>query len=123
MPKGSYLSCLDKRELLNQPAASVETLMRWGEFFHEAGMFHDAMDFYEKAGAQEPAKRLMTQALEEGDLFLFKRACKALKIDPDGDQWLTLGKEAKGRGLLLFAAEAFRQAGVEDDVPEATMPE
>jgi hypothetical protein len=116
MPRGSLLGCLEKREILNQPAVSVESLSRWGQVFSELDLFHDAMDFYEKAGDEEPIRNLMTLAREEGNLFLFKRACKALKLDPDVDQWLNLGRNAKERGLLLYAAEAFRMAGVDHEV-------
>jgi hypothetical protein len=118
MPRGSGLNCLEKRDLLNQHAASVETLVRWGGTFEEAELFHDAIDFYEKAGAREPLKRLMDRALEEGDLFLLKRACRALKMEPDPDQWRVLGEQAKSHGKLLFAAEAYRHAGVEESPPE-----
>jgi hypothetical protein len=121
MPKGSILSCLEKRELLNQPAVSVETLLRWAERFAESEMFHDALDFYEKAGAREPVKRLMAMSVEEGDLFLCRRASKVLKFEPDTTEWLDLARAAKSRSKLLFAAEAFRQAGVNDDASEETL--
>lgn len=119
MPKGSGLNCLDKRDLLNQHAASVETLVRWGSFFEESSLVHDAVDFYEKAGALEPLGRLMDLAVEEGDLFLFKRVCKALGTEPDAGQWRRVGEKARLHGKLLFAAEAFRQAGVEGALPDA----
>jgi hypothetical protein len=116
MPRSSLLGCLEKREILNQPAVSVESLTRWGHLFCEADLFHDAMDFFEKAGAQEPLRNLLTLAREEGNLFLFKRACKALKLDPEVDQWLDLATNAKDRGLLLYAAEALRMAGVDNEM-------
>lgn len=118
MSKGSILGCLEKREILNQSAVSVETLLRWAERFEEYEMFHDAMDFYEKAGAREPVKRLMAMAEKEGDLFLFRRASKALKLDPSTTQWLQLAQAAKSRGKMLFAGEAYRQAGVDENVSE-----
>lgn len=124
MLKGSGLNCLDKRDLLNQHAASVETLLRWGSTFEESALFHDAVDFYQKAGAHEPLKRLLDLAMEEGDLFLFKRVCKALGVEPDVGQWRQLGERAKLHGKLLFAAEAFGHAGLEEAPPDdASYPE
>lgn len=108
------MNCLEKRDLLNQAAASVEALVRWGSTFEESGQVHDAVDFYQKAGAREPLRRLMELAVEEGDLFLFKRICKALDIEPDADRWKHLGEKARLHGKLLFAAEAFRHAGLEE---------
>ncbi len=118
MRRSSGLNCLDKRDLLNQTAASVETLLRWGSTFEEADQYHDAVDFYEKAGAREPLLRLLDLAVEEGDLFLFKRVCKALDMEPDADRWKQAGERAREQGKLLFAAEAFRRAGVEETPPD-----
>ncbi|MCU0587497.1 MAG: hypothetical protein MUF52_05000 [Syntrophobacteraceae bacterium] len=118
MTKGSGLNCLAKRDLLNQHAVSVETLLRWGGFFEESGLLHDAVDFYRKAGAHEPLKRLMGLAVDEGDLFLFKRLLKVLEVEPDVEQWRRLGESARSRGKLSFAAEALRLAG--DDEGSAT---
>ncbi len=123
MLRGSGLNCLDKRDLLNQHAVSVETLLRWGGFFEEAGLFHDAIDFYQKAGAREPLERIVDQALEDGDLFLCRRACRALKIEPDADQWRILGERAKAQGKSLFMQGAFRLAGVEESSPEGAASE
>ena len=123
MLKGSGMSCLEKRDLLNQHAVSVESLLRWGGSHENDELFHDAIDFYEKAGAREPLKRLMEQGLEEGDVFLFKRACRALQIEPDADQWRAVGERARSLGKLLFAAEAFRHGGVEEPPPEVTSSE
>jgi hypothetical protein len=123
MLRGSGLNCLDKRNLLNQHAVSVETLLRWGKSFEEAELFHDAIDFYEKAGAREPLERILEQALEDGDLFLYKRACRALKIEPDADRWRLLGERAQSQGKSLFMKEAFRLAGVEEPFSGEAAPE
>ncbi len=123
MLRGSELNCLDKRDLLNQHAVSVETLVRWGGFFEEAELFHDAVDFYEKAGAREPLERIRDRALEEGDLFLYRRACRVLKVEPEADRWRILGERAKSEGKSLFMQEAFRLAGVEESSPEGAPSE
>ena len=73
MGKKRELSCLIKRDLLNQPVASVENLLSWGQQYEEYGLLHDAVEFYEKAQAKEALFRLLEVAQEEGDTFLFLR--------------------------------------------------
>ena len=62
MGKDALLSCLDKRELLNQSPISVAKLVDWGEQYEEAGLVHDALDFYERAGASEAMEKLLRTA-------------------------------------------------------------
>ncbi len=59
MAKKYDLGCLEKRDLLNETAVSVETLRSWGEHYEEVGSLYDALDFYEKAGAEEAFARLL----------------------------------------------------------------
>lgn len=48
MGRKDALGCIEKREILNQPAASTETLKYWGDWFFEKAHFSDAIDFYAK---------------------------------------------------------------------------
>jgi hypothetical protein len=122
MPKDDDLSCLEKRDLLNQPAASTKSLMEWGEKMERLGLLHDAMNFYEKAGAKDPIARVRGIAKEEGDLFLFRRACRALDEEPTAEDWAAVGGRAKDLGKTTFAAEAFRLAGREDLLSTVSSP-
>lgn len=108
------LTCLEKRELLNQAAASVENLVSLGESFEEAGQLSDALDFFEKAGAREALERVQAVALEEGDAFLFKRSCNSLRREWSREEWLELAKKAEEHGKFMFAAQACRHAGEEE---------
>ena len=114
MAKNSTLSCLEKRDLLNQAAVSIDTLVRWGEQYEAMGLVHDAVDFFAKAHASEAIERLLPIALEEGDLFLFKRLCRFLGREITRDEWLQLAAKAEEQGKFRFAAEAYRSAGDED---------
>ena len=114
MARKDSLSCLDKRDLLNQPAASIETLSYWGQKFEEAGSVFDAVDFYVKANQREALDRLLKSALEEGDAFLYKQIGRALKFEPSPQEWLVLAKRAEELGKFAFAAQACRQAGEEE---------
>jgi hypothetical protein len=108
------LSCLEKRDLLNQPAASIETLSSWGGKYEEAGSVFDALDFYAKANNREALERLLKLASDEGDVFLFKQVCRVLKYEPGAEEWLAVAKKAEELGKLAFAAQAYRLGGHEE---------
>jgi hypothetical protein len=108
------LSCLEKRDLLNEAAVSVETLLSWGRHYEEVGSLYEAVDFYEKSGAKVDLARILTKAQEAGNLFLYRRIGRILGFDPDPADWLALAKRAEQLGKLTFAAEAYRLGGVAD---------
>jgi hypothetical protein len=107
------LTCLEKRELLNESVVSVDKLLEWGQRFEEAGLIYDAVNFFEKAGARDDLARLLDEAKSEGNLFLVNRLCKALKTELTKQEWLAIGEEAERAGKLTFATEAYRLAGKE----------
>lgn len=114
MAKDDVLSCLAKRDLLNQPAVSLEVLLSWAQRFVDSEMFHDAVDFYEKAGANDDLLKLLELAQNEGDLFLFKRINRFLGREPGQEEWSSLATRAQQLGKETFAAEAFHRAGREE---------
>lgn len=120
MERGPILSCLDKRELLNQSVVAVEKLIHCGRAFEEADLAHDAVDFYEKAKSREDLTRLLGRAKEEGDLFLFRRLLKILHHEPGAEEWLALARKAQETGKAAFASEAMRLAGRVDPGVEGT---
>ena len=111
MGNDSLLSCLEKRDLLNQPAASVDTLMQWGDRFLEAGFVYDAVNFYEKAGAKEALMRLLELARNDGDAFLLRRLCALLGREPSADEWLAVAEQAERQGKDQFAWKGYLGAG------------
>jgi tetratricopeptide (TPR) repeat protein len=113
MAKG-MLGCLEKRDLLNRAAVSVDTLLQWGEQYEQAGLIFDALDFYEKAKAQEQLHRLLEIAGREGNAFLLARASRALGREPSREEWISLAKSAEAAGKYAFAAEAYRKAEDEE---------
>lgn len=109
MGKGGFLSCLEKREILNRSPVSVDELTAQGRAFEEAGLIHDAVDFYEKAQAWAEIERLVSLAVEEGDAFLFVRLYRLLKKDPPAHQWKALEERAESLGKTLYAQRAREQ--------------
>lgn len=114
MARSDTLSCLQKRDILNRPAASAASLIDRGEAMERAGLVHDALSFYEKAGAHEAIIRLRDTATREGDLFLYRLTVRALGEEPTPEDWIAIGKRAADLGKMAFAHQAFRLAGRED---------
>lgn len=117
------LSCLEKRDVLNQSAVSLDKLLQWGTVYEEEGLVHDAVDFYERAKASEPLERLLSVAREEGDSFLYSRILKSLDRDAAAEEWFSLGEKARELGKNAFAREAFKKGGMEIQEPDKTTGE
>lgn len=109
MGNEGFLSCLEKRELLNRTAVSIDDLCARARAWEEAGLIHDAVDFYEKAQAWGEIERLIPLAVEEGDTFLFSRLCRLLKKDPPPEQWRALAAQAEALGKIRYAQRAMEQ--------------
>ncbi len=114
MGRKDALGCIEKREILNQPAASTETLKYWGDWFFEKAHFSDAIDFYAKINDRPSLEKILQVAVEEGDLFLFNRVNRVMGAEPDVETVKKLAEQAKRLGKERFAAEALKQAGVEE---------
>ena len=113
MAGNNLLSCLEKRDLLNQSAVSISKLLEWGSIYEEAGLINDAVDFYERANAADRLEKLLGLAMLEGDAFIFGRILKALNREATSAEWVSLGEKAAECGKHAFAQEAFKRGGVE----------
>ena len=109
--RNKFMSCLRKRDVLNNSNADPETLIREAEIFWEAGYIQDALDFFAKAGYEAGLKRIMSQAVEEGDYFTAETAVKAGGQDLSSSEWSALGDKALEEGKYQFALKAFTRAG------------
>lgn len=69
----------------------------------------EAIAFLEKAGAREALEGLCAAALERGDAFLLREACRALGREPERSEWEQLERAAAAQGRERYAAEAKRQ--------------
>ncbi|MEN6437176.1 MAG: hypothetical protein ABFD97_01200 [Syntrophobacter sp.] len=119
MARNSLHSCLEKRDLLNQSALSVDKLTEWGARYEEAGQFNDAIDFYERASASGALENLLPLAIAEGDAFLYGRLLRALNREGLPEDWAALGQRADELGKQAYAREAFKKSGrqASDDAP------
>jgi len=116
MSKAAYpLTIEEKHKVLYREPLTPPELVSLGDRYAEAGLWHDALEFYEKAGDGDRIRRTRDAALDAADSVLYLNACRALG-EPTGEEGLNrlrdrardLGKEAAvGRveELLLEKAE------------------
>lgn len=123
MGKPNLLSCLEKRDMLNSSAVSADRLVEWGRTFEEQEQINDAIDFYIKAGSSDALQRLIPAAIEDGDVFLYTRLTKALRVPVSAGEWIALGNRAAELGKDAYAREAFRKGGVETERQAETQGE
>lgn len=114
MAKSNLLSCLEKNELLNQKAVSIDKLLDWGKRHEESGLINDAADFYERAGAPERLEALLEVARDEGDAFLYGRILKSLGRDAPAADWIAVGEKARELGKEAYSREAFKRGGLQE---------
>ncbi len=112
MARSNLLSCLEKNELLNQKAVSIDKLLDWGKRYEESGLINDAIDFYERAGAPERIEGLLGVVQDEGDAFLHGRILKILGRDAPAADWIAVGEKARELGKEAYAREAFKRGGL-----------
>ena len=105
------MSCLKKRDMLNDAEADANILVLEAEKFWKAGYIQDALEFFAKAKSEKGIEQVVALAVEEGDFFVAESATKALGRDLGPSQWEALGEKAMGKAQYYFAFKAFTRAG------------
>jgi len=116
--KVKVLTYLEKRKILNSKEIDRSTLVAYGNLYLEKGAVNDALDFFEKAHFEEGIRKIRLLGLNEGDVFIFKKASKMLKIENSRDDWNRVGEKALELGKFRYAAIAFEEAGNEEKAQE-----
>ena len=97
---------MDKREILYSPETPAQELVSWGEAYEESGFPLDALDFFGQAQSAAHLERFLSQAVEDGDLFVYQRCLEALDRHPDARQREALVARAEALGKEAFARRA-----------------
>ncbi len=108
----------EKRRLLNSREPDRESLVAYGNFYLDKGLITDATEFFEKAGFEEGLREIRTISLSEGDVFIFRKVNKILKISGSKEDWNTLGERALKLGKIHYALTAFEAADNKEMVEE-----
>jgi tetratricopeptide (TPR) repeat protein len=117
MAKG-ILNCLKKRDLIQDAGENTEALRRLGRDYMSQDRFLEALEFFEASQDREGMERLREKGLEEGDPFLYRQACKLLKVNPDPADWHQIGEKALAAGRYQQALAAFKSKSDEARVQE-----
>jgi hypothetical protein len=114
----AFLSCLKKRDLIQEVTTSRETLIKFGQEYLRQGRWLEALEFFERAPDPDGLETLKKRGLEEGDPFLYKQACRFLKEGPDPADWKLIGEKALFQGRRLQALTAFKALADETKIQE-----
>jgi hypothetical protein len=100
------LSVADKQKILYLGGASPELRRSWGERYEEAGLLHDALEFYGAAADEEALRRLAEKAVEGADLLLLQNVYRALGEALPPDLLVRLETRARELGKTADANRA-----------------
>jgi tetratricopeptide (TPR) repeat protein len=114
----AFLSCLKKRNLIQEETTGRETLIKFGQEYLNQGRWLEALEFFERAPDPEGLQTLKKWGLEEGDPFLYKQACRFLKESPDPADWKLIGEKALSQGRWQQALTAFKALADESKIQE-----
>ncbi len=105
-----------KRKVLFGEKTSPEKLREVGRQFMEAERYDDALEFFQRAEAEDLTRRIAEAAMEAGNTPLYMRAKKVLAEKITEEEWTSLAAAAEEAGLYSAALLAHRQAGHEREV-------
>lgn len=114
MAKSTLPNALERRHLVERDL-SKEQAVRLAEAYLAEGRTWEAIDFFAKANAREPLKRLRDEAVAQGDAFLLRAVSRALGEAPGAACWKALAEAAERAGKERYAVEAKRQAVSAED--------
>ncbi|MDP6980574.1 MAG: hypothetical protein QF570_18585 [Myxococcota bacterium] len=114
MARPSIPSPLDRRHLLEQDL-DARRASQIAEAYLAEGRKNEALDFLVKAGDPEALKRLVGDAVDDGDAFLLQSVYRALGEEPDRATWARCADAAEAKGKHRYATTARRNAARGED--------
>ena len=102
----SVLDWKVRRNVSENPKTTKEALTDAGRRLIEADRLAEAVDLLQKAGDGELLSSIRLKAVEEGNLFLYKRACQASGQQARVDELKALAEKALAEGFGSYWAKA-----------------
>lgn len=99
------------RELTADPKLGADDANRYADLFLQAGKPAVALMFLERSKDESRLRKVAAAAVGEGDAFLLHGVNKIRPDTVDLQQWRDAAGRARGAGKLLFARDAYEQAG------------
>ena len=109
MAKSKIPGPLERRRFIERDMSEAQALAL-AEAYLAAGRNVEAIEFLCKADAQDRLATLRSEAVQAGDLFLFRAVNQATRQAPQNEEWAALARAAEAVGKDRYAAEAIRQA-------------
>ena len=106
----SVLDWKVRRSVSEIPKTSKEAMAEAGRRLMEADRLAEAADLLQKAGSAELLSQIRLKAVEEGNLFLYKRACQASGEPLREGELKDLAERAAACGLLSYGTKALELA-------------
>lgn len=107
-----------RQKILYIDQTSAATLIRYGDLYLESGAVSDALDFYAKAAHTEGLEKIRQITFENGDVFLFQRAAKALGVEPAPSDWQAIAGRAIEHQHFSFARHALEKINDTEGIKE-----
>jgi len=100
------LTVREKQRIMFINPLPAPQLTSWGDRYREAGLLHDALEFYQAARNTPALEALMEQALSQADLVLLLNLYRALEREPERAKLAALQDRASASGKESVAARA-----------------
>ena len=105
-----------KREILYSDDVPVERVNEVGRQFMAAGLYNDALEFFDRSKSADDIQKVADIAFNEGDVAIWLRCKRILRQEPDEGSLEGIAGHAEAHGKLAFAIEAWRRLGKEEQV-------
>lgn len=100
------LTVAAKQKIVYLDPTPKPQLVEWGNRYRDAGLFHDALEFYTKAGDESGLRALLETAVDEADLVLLLNTCNALGSPSPPERIRALKERADAIGKAAVAERA-----------------
>ena len=100
---------LKRRHLLEDKLDPAKALAI-ADLYLEEGRTNEALAFLVKAEARDRLEEMRDRAVADGDPFLLRQTCEALREEPGAERWRATAQAARAAGREAQANDAERQA-------------
>lgn len=107
------------RILTASKTLTPEEANRHGDLFFQAGLYAQAMQFYERSKGLDRLQKVKESAMSSGDAFLLFWITRIAPDIVSEDEWGRAGEKALEAGKVVFARDCFEKANQADRMNEA----
>ena len=100
---------IKRRDYLHSEKTPPAQLSKAGRELLEAERYSDALDFFEKAGAQDGIQAIKKIALDRGDIFLLARLDRFDRTLVSQAEWEAAARQAEALGKSSMSAYVARK--------------